>query len=80
MMRVGDLISSPMWFARRKVWHEKRIGLIVNKFDSVGDVGELYKPGVQFEIMWRDTNECQWYPADVLDITASRVKVISEGR
>ena len=64
-MKVGDLIVSNMWFAARKRWDEKRIGLIINKFDPADDVGAPHK-GIQFEIMWQDNTEGQWYGEDVL--------------
>ena len=59
-MRVGDLVMSSMWFAHRKKWDEKRIGLIIGKFDPAGDVGALHN-GRKFQIMWNDTNRLNWY-------------------
>ena len=64
-MKIGDLVISNMWFANRKKWNQKRIGLIIGKFNSAGDVGEFHE-GVQFEIMWNDNNK-QWY--DKRDLT-----------
>ena len=59
-MRVGDLVMSNMWFAYRKKWDEKRIGLIIGKFDPAGDVGALHT-GRKLQIMWNDTNRLNWY-------------------
>ena len=59
-MRVGDLVMSNMWFAYRKKWDEKRIGLIIGKFDPAGDVGALHT-GRKLQIIWNDTNRLNWY-------------------
>ena len=59
-MKVGDLVMSSMWFAHREKWDEKRIGLIIGKFDPAGDVGALHN-GRKLQIMWKDTNRLNWY-------------------
>ena len=76
-MKVGDLVMASMWFARREKWDEKRIGLIIGKFDPAGWRGALHN-GRKFQIMWNDTNRLNWYSMGELSNEGSVwTKVIS---